>query len=364
MGSTLAISWSSRFGKSSWSGRLVFAVSVLFLVAAGLALAPPALAAGSDGPACPAGVVPDAGFTDIEPGNPHDTAIDCIAWYEITTGKTATTYDPNGSLLRWEMALFLNRTFEANLHIDEVPGNPQGFTDIGGVSLEAQKAINQLKELSITSGTSPTTFEPQGLLTRAQMALFMTRLMRAEGILLPDGADQGFTDIGGLSAEAQKAINQMKQLGITSGVTPTTYDPSGTVTRAQMASFLARSLNAVDWAIWDSTMSCEGTDPEVCTGTGTSGAYVPFRDTSWWVYLGPPPASPEFLAPTTRVELTVDGRPIALTENLVTLNAVVYKYFIADFTAGVASRSHIFEWRYYDTDTLYRTETSTILFGG
>jgi hypothetical protein len=362
MGATLATSWSSRFGKSSWSGRLVFAVLVLFLVAAGLALAPPALAAGSDGPACPAGVVPDAGFTDIEPGNPHDTAIDCIAWWEITTGKTATTYEPNGSLLRWEMALFLNRTFEALRHVDEVPGNPQGFTDIGGVSVEAQKAINQLKELSITSGTSPTTFEPQGLLTRAQMALFMTRLMHAEGIVLPDGSDQGFTDIGGTSPEAQKAINQMKQLGITSGVTATTYDPSGTVTRAQMASFLARSLNAVQWTIWgDYTNNCEGTDPEVCTETGTSKANVPFTNLEWW-YEIPPPASPELLSPSTRVELTVDGQPVALTENVVTLNAVVYKYFIAHFTAGVASGPHTLEKRYYDDDTLSSTRTQTILF--
>ena len=136
-------------------------VLVLMLVASGFALAPPALAAGSDGPACPAGVIPDAGFTDIEPGNPHKAAINCIAWHEITTGKTATTYDPDGSLLRWQMALFLNRTFEAVGHDDEVPGNPQGFTDIGALSAETQKAINQLKELSITSGTSPTTFTPR-----------------------------------------------------------------------------------------------------------------------------------------------------------------------------------------------------------
>jgi len=260
------------------------------------------------------------------------------------------------------MALFLNRTFEAVGHVDEVPGNPQGFTDIGGLSAEAQKAINQLKELSITSGTSPTTYEPQGLLTRAQMALFLTRLMHAEGIVLPDGSDQGFTDIGGVSPEAQKAINQMKQLGITSGVTPTTYDPSGTVTRAQMASFLARSLNAVDRAIWDgSTWNCDGTDPDVCTATGTSKASVPFTDFGWW-YQIPPPASPGFLAPSTRAELTVDGQPFALTENVVTLNAIVYKYFMAHLPAGFAPGSHIFEWRFYDNDALIETWTFTNLF--
>lgn len=363
MRATLTTPWSSQFGKSSWSGRLVIVVSVLFLLAGGVVLAPSALAADSDGAACPVGVVPGAGFTDIEPGNPHMTAIDCIAWYEITTGKTPTTYDPNGSLLRWETALFLNRTFEAIGHDDEVPGIPQGFTDIGGVSLDAQKAINQLKELSITSGTSPTTFEPQGVLTRGQMALFLTRMMHAEGILLPDGRDQGFTDIADVSAEAQKAINQMKQLGITSGVTATTYDPSGTVTRAQMASFIARTLNATTWSIWDSTVACDGTNPEVCTVTGTSRADVPFMDQLWW-YQAPPPPTPGFLAPSTRWELKLDGQPVALTENVVTLNAIVYKYFSVQFDAGVTPGNHILEWQAYDNDVLIETDTLTVLFVG
>ena len=34
-------------------------------------------------------------------------------------------------------------------------------------------------------------------------------------------------------------------LGVTTGTTPTTYDPSGTVTRLQMAAFLSRTVDGV-----------------------------------------------------------------------------------------------------------------------
>jgi hypothetical protein len=41
------------------------------------------------------------------------------------------------------------------------------------------------------------------------------------------------------------AINQLKQLGITTGTSPTTFNPGGLVRRDQMASFLARTLELV-----------------------------------------------------------------------------------------------------------------------
>ena len=47
------------------------------------------------------------------------------------------------------------------------------------------------------------------------MALFLTRQAQTQGVSLPDGSDQGFTDIGTYPSEVQIAINQLAQLGIT-----------------------------------------------------------------------------------------------------------------------------------------------------
>ena len=212
------------------------------MIAALLAIpATPVNAVATD--ACPA-TVPSAGFTDLT-GFSVDVvdAANCLALYGITKGTSATTYGPSANVSRWQMALFLTR--QAEDHGVTLPsGAAQGFTDLTGLSAEAVVAVNQLAQLNITKGTSATTFDPNGNVGRWQMALFITRLVSAAGITLPSGASQGFTDIGGLSAEAQLAINQLAQLTISKGTTATTFDPTGLVTRAQMSLFLTRTLQA------------------------------------------------------------------------------------------------------------------------
>ena len=94
------------------------------------------------------------------------------------------------------------------------------------------------------------------------MALFLTRMGSKAGSTLGDGSDQGFTDIGGYSAEIQTAINQLKQLGVTTGTTATTYSPADDVTREQMALFLDRLLKKA-------TLGPGGNEEFV---SGTSGA--------------------------------------------------------------------------------------------
>jgi hypothetical protein len=66
------------------------------------------------------------------------------------------------------------------------------------------------------------------------------------GLTLPDGASQGFTDLGELPATTQTAINQMAQMGIARGTGEGLYAPADAVTRAQMASFLARTMAIID----------------------------------------------------------------------------------------------------------------------
>ena len=225
-------------------GRRSFVVlfAVLAMIVALLAIpATPANAVATA--ACPA-TIPSAGFTDLA-GLSVDVvdAANCLAFYGITKGTSATTYGPAANVSRWQMALFLTR--QAVDHGVTLPsGADQGFTDLTGLSAEAVTAINQLAQLNITKGTSATTFDPNGNVGRWQMALFITRLVTGAGITLPSGADQGFTDISGLAAETQTAINQTAQLAISKGTTATTFDPTGLVTRAQMALFLTRTLQA------------------------------------------------------------------------------------------------------------------------
>lgn len=211
--------------------------------------------------ACPTGVAPAHGFTDVL-ASVTSTAVSCIKYYGITNGTTATTYSPNDSVTRWQMALFLTRMgVPAGVTLGN--GSDQGFADIAGKSTEIQTAINQLKQLGITVGTDSagTLFDPDGVVTREEMALFISRLLKnsatgpggnEEFVSGTSGAkeiksidvDYNFTDIDNINlTETRSAIVSLWNLGVTDDSTATTYRPSDPMTRASMAQFMASALD-------------------------------------------------------------------------------------------------------------------------
>ena len=309
---------------------------------------------------CPTGI-PSAGFLDVASTNIHGHDIDCISFWGITT--QVGSYYPEAVVTREQMALFLTRTYEWVGSLP--PGNPRGFTDVLPLSVESQLAIHQLAELSVTTGVSPTSFDPLATVTREQMALFLARTVRAASMDLPDGADQGFTDISSLAAESQLAINQLRQFGITAGTTATTFDPGAVVNRQQMASFLARTLNI----IWTFSMSREfaltcnppleqGAVGTMCTASGTWPGGRTFRVLEGFVMNLP--GDPTGLNSTNFV-LTVDGAPVALREKNLTLDGIQLRLWEVTFPGGL-SGSHTITGQWFDDGVLETTVTLTVEF--
>ena len=186
------------------------------------------------------GQAPATIFTDVAAGGVHTNDINCLAALQVTTGTSATTSSPLQAVSRWQMAIFLVRTATA-LGMAVPAPLPQGFGDLGGLGQQAVDAINQVKQLGITAGTSATTYGPHDNVSRWQMALFLTRLYTAAGASLPTGGG-GFSDLAGLSPEAVTAINQLAALQISTGTGGGNFSPTTVVTREQMASFLARLI--------------------------------------------------------------------------------------------------------------------------
>jgi hypothetical protein len=129
---------------------------------------------------------------------------------------------------------------------DTDPADEDGnaFNDTGSLDSETVAAIDTLVALKITQGTSASLFSPSQVVSRWQMALFLTRQLTAHGVTLPTASDQGFTDLSGLSAETRNAISQLAALDVTTGTKTGTYSPDAGVTRAQMALFMIRVLDA------------------------------------------------------------------------------------------------------------------------
>jgi glucose/arabinose dehydrogenase len=166
-------------------------------------------------------------FTDIA----SNSFLDDIHWlaYEgITSGCGSGRFCPTDPVTRGQMASFLARAF------DLPTATTDSFTDDDGTTHEAN--IDRVALAGITKGCSPTTFCPLANVTRGQMASF---LVRALG--LPTTTTDYFTDDETSTHEAD--INRVAAAGITTGCSPTTFCPSATVTRGQMAAFLRRALD-------------------------------------------------------------------------------------------------------------------------
>lgn len=88
----------------------------------------------------------------------------------------------------------------------------------------------------ITSGTSATTFTPDGICTRAQTVTF---LWRSQGSPKAAGAENPFTDVS-KDAYYYDAVLWAVAQGITNGTSAATFSPDATVTRGQTAAFLWR----------------------------------------------------------------------------------------------------------------------------
>ena len=91
-------------------------------------------------------------------------------------------------------------------------------------------------ENGITTGTTGTTFSPNGICTRAQAVTF---LWRAAGSPEPKSTSCAFTDVDP-DSYYYKAVLWAVEEGITTGVTETTFAPNEQCTRAQIVTFLWR----------------------------------------------------------------------------------------------------------------------------
>lgn len=86
-------------------------------------------------------------------------------------------------------------------------------------------------------GTSDTTFNPDGHLTRAQLAVVWCRFLQLRD------ANPGFTDITVLKNYYDAAAIVMNSLGILSGTSATTFSPDAEITREQLAVIATRTFN-------------------------------------------------------------------------------------------------------------------------
>jgi hypothetical protein len=165
-------------------------------------------------------------FSDLV-GSKFYADIIWLAEEGITSGCGNGRFCPNGTVTRGQMASFLARAFN-------LPATGHDYFRDDN-SNKHEDNINRLRASGITSGCDDDRFCPDGLVTRAQMATFLTKAMK-----LGWTSRDHFWDDNDNHHEG--AINRFAEAEITSGCGAGKYCPDGLVTRGQMAAFLHRAL--------------------------------------------------------------------------------------------------------------------------
>ena len=180
-------------------------------------------------------------FTDVT-GGVHEPAINCIAAFYITVGSGAGDYDGSSPVTREQMATFLTRSLARMRpsvftlpEIDHTDDGPFG-DEVSGVH---GTSVNQLYELGIVAGQADGTYGATANVNRQQLATFVVRTIEeVTGEDLPQSAS--FADVSGTH---QDNVEKLATIGVLQGTGPDTFEPHADVTRAQMATILARALD-------------------------------------------------------------------------------------------------------------------------
>ena len=211
--------------------------------------------------ACVGEALDDAGFTDLGSLDAAVADINCLAYYGITIGRTADTFDPDSNVTRSQMALFLYRAASV-AGVDLMGGDMMAnFGDIDMLGEDRQNAITALARNGILADRSSMAFDPYSAITRAEMAVALVNFTRhtAPGRFVQAGTDAGKLAVNGAAISSSALdwfadsratvpvavdthISYLYELGITTGYPDATFRPNDGVPRRNMATFIMRAL--------------------------------------------------------------------------------------------------------------------------
>ena len=176
-------------------------------------------------------------FTDVPAGAYYEDAVVWAVGRNITTGMSATTFDPNDSCTRAQIVTFLWRAAGS-----PEPKTMKGFDDVASKAYYA-KAVAWAVENGITTGTSASKFSPNDPCTRTQAVTFLFRYAAANGMEAVTMQEllSGYADAASVPSYAVSAMNWALAAGILQG-DGVKLMPNATCTRAQIVTFLYRAM--------------------------------------------------------------------------------------------------------------------------
>ena len=124
--------------------------------------------------------------------------------------------------------------------IHRLQGEPKAAEDAGFTDLRQdyyKDAVNWAFSSGVVNGTGPSTFTPDGKITREDL---VTMLYRMKGSPSAEGSLSSFTDAGSIHSYAQHSMAWAVQAGLIKGYTDGSVRPGASATRAEVCAILRR----------------------------------------------------------------------------------------------------------------------------
>lgn len=169
----------------------------------------------------------------------EDYYYDSVIWAfrnEITTGVDDLHFDPVGEVTRAQMVTFLWRAADC-----PVVDYAMDFADVTSGKYYTE-AVRWAVAEGITKGTGERQFDPDAIITRAEVVTFLWRLAKSPMIanMTANGpAPSPYTDVAN-DAYYYNAVMWAVMQKITTGTGENTFSPDDTCTRAEVVTFLWR----------------------------------------------------------------------------------------------------------------------------
>lgn len=181
--------------------------------------------------------VPVPDFSDVPPDHWSYPYVRYMRDTQYIAGVGNNMYNPDGTLIRGDIITVLYQVAGGtNLYIDENSYSP--YVDVIDEYFSTPVRWAYMYSLAQIIQTDSSHFSPYAPLTRIKIAELLWKFARYKGLAsstAPSVTLPSYTDIGGLTAAQINALKWCYYNKIMTGTSATTFEPTLTVSRAQMA---------------------------------------------------------------------------------------------------------------------------------
>ncbi|PRD06967.1 N-acetylmuramoyl-L-alanine amidase [Bacillus sp. MYb56] len=174
--------------------------------------------------------------TDDITGGWYESAIRELNRRGIMVGEGNGIFAPNRAVTRAEFAQLISKSLN-------LPAGDISFKDLNDANSTLRDGIKRTASAGIIAGRGDGYFDPNTPITREESAIIVNRALQYKGLWGPV-ANLPFVDKEQINYKED--VQRLYGLGIVKGKEDNQYDPKGTTTRGETASFILNMLLVIE----------------------------------------------------------------------------------------------------------------------